>query len=77
VVVALGGLLFVFSLYAFGMGGAGMLEGARFERCSGCGRHGLVVKGRLHARGCPYPSYRQRIHHLRDSWSGCVHLGHR
>ena len=40
VVVALGVALFAFSVYAFAEGGLGMLEGARFERCPRCGRHG-------------------------------------
>ena len=50
VVVALGVALFAFSVYAFAEGGLGMLEGARFERCPRCGRHGLVARGRLRWR---------------------------
>jgi ribosomal protein L37E len=69
-------LLFSFSVYAFAVGGAGMLEGASFERCPRCGRHGLVLRDRLHAKGCPHPSYRQRWRHWRDAWSSGLHLGH-
>jgi hypothetical protein len=76
VVVGLGVVLFAFSVYAFAEGGLGILSGARFERCPRCGRHGLAGPGRLHARGCPHPSYRQRLRHLREVGLGNLHLGH-
>ena len=76
VVVALGVALFAFSVYAFAEGGLGMLEGARFERCPRCGRHGLVARGRLHAGGCPHPWYGWPLRHLREVGSGGLHLGH-
>lgn len=76
VVVALGLVLFAFSVYAFAEGGLGILSGARFERCTRCGRHGLAVGGQLHARGCPHPSYRQRLRHLRQIGSGVRDFGH-
>jgi hypothetical protein len=77
VVLALGVALFLFSVYAFAEGGLGLLTGARFERCDRCGRHGLAGQGRLHARGCPHPSYRQRLRHLWEIGSGRLPLGHR
>jgi hypothetical protein len=76
VVVSLGVVLFSFSVYAFAVGGAGLLEGASFERCPRCGRHGLVLRGRVHAKGCPHPSHRQRWRHWRESCPGGMHLGH-
>ncbi len=75
--VALAVVLFGFTVYAFAMGGLGTLEGARFERCPRCGRHGLVVQGRIRAQGCPHLSYRQRLRHWWDTWSAGLHLGHR
>jgi hypothetical protein len=75
VVVAVGVALFGFSVYAFAEGGLGLLSGARFERCAVCGRHGLVVRGPLHAGGCPHPSYRQRLRHLWEVGSGGLHFG--
>lgn len=76
VVVALGLALFAFSVYAFGMGGLGLLSGSRFERCPRCGRHGLATRGGVHALGCPHPPYRQRVRHFWESSSGALHLGH-
>lgn len=77
VVAGMGVTLFVFTVYAFSVGAAGMLDGARSECCPRCGRHGLVVRGSIHPVGCLHPSGRQRLRHLRDTWSGGVHLGHR
>jgi hypothetical protein len=76
VVVALGLMFFAFSIYALAEGLLGMLSGARFERCPRCGHHGLAVGGQLHARGCPHPSYHQRLRHLREVGSGGLHFGH-
>ena len=76
VLVALGLVLFGFTVYAFAEGGLGLLSGARFERCPRCGRHGLVVRGQLHPRGCPHPSYRQRLRHSWETWSAGLHIGH-
>jgi hypothetical protein len=73
VLVGVALVLFAFSAYAFAEGGLGILSGARFERCPRCGGHGLVVHGRIHAQGCPHPSYRQRLRHL---WTASLHLGH-
>jgi len=75
-VVALGLLLFGFTVYASAIGGLGILEGARFERCPRCGRHGLVVQGRIHAQGCPHRSLRQGLRHIWHAWSAGLHLGH-
>ena len=72
----LGVLLFSFSVYAFAEGGLGLLEGARFERCPRCSRHGLTVGGRLHPEGCPHPPYRQRFRHLLASRSAGLHPRH-
>jgi hypothetical protein len=76
VVLALGLVLFGFMMYAFAVGGLGVLEGARFERCPRCGHHGLVVDGRIHAQGCPHRSYRQALRHQWQAWSTGLHLGH-
>lgn len=76
VVVALAVLLFCFTVYAFEVGGLGVLTGARFERCPRCGRHGLAAGGRLHPDGCPHRPHRQRLRHLWEACSGAVHLGH-
>lgn len=74
VVGVLGVLVFSFSVYAFAEGGLGILEGARFERCPRCGRHGLAVSGRLHEEGCPHASYRQRFRHRWGAWWSALHL---
>jgi hypothetical protein len=76
VVVAVGLVLFAFTIYASAMGGLGILEGARFERCPRCGHHALVEDGRIHAQGCPHRSYRQGLRHLRNAWSAGLHPGH-
>jgi hypothetical protein len=76
VVMALGVVLFIFSVYAFAEGGLGLLKGARFERCPRCGGHGLVVRGALHAGGCPHTSYHRRLRHLWELGPGRLHFGH-
>ena len=75
-VVALAVALFGFTVYASAVGGMGILERARFERCPSCGHHGLVVDDRIHAQGCPHRSLRQGLRHIWHAWSAGLHLGH-
>lgn len=74
VVVGLGLVLFIFSVYAFTVGGEGVFSAERYVRCPRCGRHGLAAGGQLHPCGCPHPSTRSRLHHLAEAR---VHVRHR
>lgn len=76
VVGALAALLFAFSVYAFEVGGVGLISGARYERCPRCGHHGLARGKALHEHDCPHPAYRERLRQLQERLPGGLHPRH-
>jgi len=64
VAITLSAALLVAATWAAVVGGLGALTGARFERCSRCGRHGLIRRGQLHPGGCPPARYAVWLAHV-------------